>query len=669
MEDAGFEGGDEECSVEDGGGKELTIRTFILQSELKEGITLYEFLTALLAPYTRYKGLSSEVYGGPNAVGANKNAWKEPVLCALRPFEFVCSPYLDEQQFPSGVNVNICMSIVHYILIQGLGITKDWNVAAHDNASFVSCTHLRNTSHMSLGLISLLIHTCCEKAMIPANGGLLRLPLPSPNWNSQSETVVEYDSRLHVDTNMHLCGGQSDNVLSISSRLADTQNWRLVVLQHGGCALHYASVLSECSQLPTTVSQLFPFPPEAVAHAADFYKYMALAFKRYIEIKQRHSDVLQENPFALAMLQLGASIRFEEYQHIQPTLTDCVVRDRREIPCVTCEHAFLFTISFSEGRLCLRPVTRTLEWPDAQEDFMSTDTSTPFLPLPTEETVLQSSDFAHLFHHGLTAQANQDKQVDVAVKIDYSDEKRLPFYFFPVMHFPVVLKFHSQGWHLPVPDVYEDFKNSKLLLNTSDFFYSEFQENNDVHLLDPSDAWIQQHCSELLHELQALPPQLRERLSGMEAFFCNDNFQGMWALIADTRVFFQTPEHVRAMAAHDIDIRLFVATHEPTQYYMLWHAAWGLVPVQSANGTDSQRMLATFPYYIDTSEDEKYIAEVEINLRIHRVALCKFIKVSKLGMKLNPRTVALAFGPFRGLLELVFISPFSKFIPLSFKSF
>jgi len=72
-----------------------------------------------------------------------------------------------------GVNVNICMSLVHYVIVQGLGVTRDWNSAAHDNSQFVSCVHLRNTSHMTLGLLSLMLHTCCEKAMIPANNCLL----------------------------------------------------------------------------------------------------------------------------------------------------------------------------------------------------------------------------------------------------------------------------------------------------------------------------------------------------------------------------------------------------------------------------------------------------------------------------------------------------------------
>jgi hypothetical protein len=192
------------------------------------------------------------------------------------------------------------MSLVHYVLVQGLGVTKDWNRKAHDNASFVSCVHMRNVSHMSLGLISLLLHTCCEKAMIPANSGHLLLPLPSPDFNAQSPARIEYDSRLHVDTSMHLMQGASDNVLAVDARLATADNWRLVNV-NGASVLLYASVAS---------STLFPFPPEAVAHVACFFKYMALAHKRFVESKhaeqQRTAD---EHLFALAMLQLGASIR------------------------------------------------------------------------------------------------------------------------------------------------------------------------------------------------------------------------------------------------------------------------------------------------------------------------------------------------------------------------
>jgi hypothetical protein len=33
----------------------------------------------------------------------------------------------------------------------------------------VSCVHLRNMSHVSLGCLSLLLHTCIDKALVPVN--------------------------------------------------------------------------------------------------------------------------------------------------------------------------------------------------------------------------------------------------------------------------------------------------------------------------------------------------------------------------------------------------------------------------------------------------------------------------------------------------------------------
>ena len=77
-----------------------------------------------------------------------------PVIRVLLPFQFAGAPYIDVQHLPKGINVNICMSLVHYVIVQGLGITRDWNCIAHDNLQFVSCVHLRNTSHMTFGLLS-----------------------------------------------------------------------------------------------------------------------------------------------------------------------------------------------------------------------------------------------------------------------------------------------------------------------------------------------------------------------------------------------------------------------------------------------------------------------------------------------------------------------------------
>jgi hypothetical protein len=79
-------------------------------------------------------------------------------------------------------------------------------------------------------------------------------------------------------------------VLSVDSRLAIAENWRLVNVHNHAGVLCYASVLAEGAQLATSTGQLFPFPPEAVAHVACFFKYMALAHRRFVEQAHKHAE-------------------------------------------------------------------------------------------------------------------------------------------------------------------------------------------------------------------------------------------------------------------------------------------------------------------------------------------------------------------------------------------
>jgi len=587
------------------------VQSFLLQSDLDTDISVHGFFENLFAPFLRHSQRDERVYGGPHAPGAHTNAWATPVLNALRPFQFVCAPYIDAQHLPKGVNVNVSMSLVHYVVVQGLGVTRDWSCAAHDNSKFVSCVHLRNTSHMTLGLLSLLMHTCCEKAMVPANNGLLRLPLPSPVFNTQTEAVVEYDHRLHVDSTLHIMGGASDNMLSIDSRLAKRENWRLLAFQDGRCALGYASVYSELSQQPASARHLFPFPPEAVAHAADMYKYMTLAHRRFIEVldKEELDVAADENHFALAMLGLGNSIRFEEHHHVQPSLTDCVIRGAREIPCVTCQHAFLFVMTFAEGTLHVRPVAPTLEWAAARA--VAGDTP-PFQALPAEEASLPASAFAKFFRHGLKMHAASADDACVVVDLNYSEEKRLPFYMFPVVFWPVLVKLSHDGWTMPVPADFEDFKDDELLLHSCEFFYSNTCRTYHVRSVAQDGAWLRQHCPALV---AAVAPEFTD----VEAYFHSKQtteLLGVWARVAGVRVHFDSLEHLRADVRRGINVSRFVPLSPGAQqYYMLEHNVWGATPVLlGENGRHS----ASFSYFVDDSEDQRFLAETQAKLALAR---------------------------------------------------
>lgn len=97
----------------------------------------------------------------------------------------VSLPHINASNVLAGVEINLSIRIVHYIILQGLGLTQDWKQTDHENASFVSSVHLRNMSHMALGIMGLLLHVSVDKCHIPANDGLIWLPFPSPGNDSK----------------------------------------------------------------------------------------------------------------------------------------------------------------------------------------------------------------------------------------------------------------------------------------------------------------------------------------------------------------------------------------------------------------------------------------------------------------------------------------------------
>ena len=157
-------------AMQTAGACEGVLKHFLLQSGLPPNTSEHELFSRILKPYLTSSGINRQVYGGPSSAGSHCNAWTTPVLDSrLKMFEFTSNPAISMQGKLMGIEVNLCMRLVHYVVMQGLGVTKDWNANVHDNASFVSSVHLRNMSHMSLGCLSLLMHTSVDKALVPLN--------------------------------------------------------------------------------------------------------------------------------------------------------------------------------------------------------------------------------------------------------------------------------------------------------------------------------------------------------------------------------------------------------------------------------------------------------------------------------------------------------------------
>ena len=604
------------------------MKLFLLQSKLSPKITHFEFFERLMAPYLLHISSDDTVYGGPTMRGIHKNAWDSCVLDKLKVFEFSSKPSIDQQGGNNGIDVSLCMRLTHYVLFQGLGITTSWDKKQHENSSFVSCVHLRNMSSMSLGCLSILLHTCCDKAMIPANGGQLRLPVPSPFFEDKNEAQVRYDHRLHVDTHHHKMEGRSDNMLCVSARIATNSNWSLVDFASGESALWYTHVLCDYPRMNQAQSRatLFPFPPEAVAHTAFMFDDFFLANRRHIEQLEKDA-ALQNDPhnennkdmhsftgnvFAEAMLCMGESIRLEDFQHKQPSLTECAIRDGREVPCVTCQFGFLFTISFTDGMLHLKQCSTTHSWEEVSRDRECK----PFLPLPLRDeqedgVSLPSAQFCHVFRHGLCLVQDTDGSLMVTVDVKHRDNcKRLPFYMFPVVHFPVLLMLEHSGWFNPT---------NGMLLHTLEYFQAKHYRV--FYPRDCGEEWFSVYnpsVSILFAECKAAVPTIC-----LHACFSCDNSADVlcfWAENDGTVAYFPSAQHMREQLANNtfMDTSMFVPSNgeesrmASSSYLMLEHTELGLVPVRYAQphrDSDGERGLVADFWHLGPNNEKIHRTE------------------------------------------------------------
>jgi hypothetical protein len=322
-----------------------------------------------------------------------------------------------------GTEVNLCMQLVHYVVMQGLGVTRDWNASAHENAHFVSSVHLRNMSHISLGCLSLLLHTCVDKALVPVNSCLIHMPVPSPVLNSKSPAAIEYDPRLHVDTHTASVDGCSDNMLSVSARFPTTSNWVLLELARNEHILLYKNIANVWPEMRNARyrQDLFPFPPESVAHMAHVFSQVQGISQRWAkeigdartsrqdatrqDVRQdarqdawqdTQQDAQQDvtaheraddscalryhNDLFPAMLLLGASAGPDQVAHEQCMLTLSSMQDRRELACMSWEHGLLFSAHIEGRRVVLQETVPTHEWPDTAK--ISNSTVRPFAAMP-----------------------------------------------------------------------------------------------------------------------------------------------------------------------------------------------------------------------------------------------------------------------------------------------
>ena len=223
---------------------------------------------------------------------------------------------------------------------------------------------------------------------------------------------------------------------------------------------------------------------------------------------------------------------------------------------------------------------------------------------------MPSCDFQKLFRHGIKVQ-QIDPDWKVVVDIKFSEEKRLPFYLFPVVHFPVLVLLQHEGWVAPVPDEHEQCSGDALLLDTSDTFYRQDCSTYHMRRIDcPIQRdWMQTNCPELVGLSNPF-------LSEVEAYFFSYDtavLLGMWVRYRHhnrlVHMHFNSLQHLQAYFDKGGEPSLYhFLQPDASSYYMLKHEVWGSTPVCFVDDTASDQLRADFSYFVDKSEDERHIA-------------------------------------------------------------
>lgn len=222
----------------------------------------------------------------------------------------------------------------------------------------------------------------------------------------------------------------------------------------------------------------------------------------------------------------------------------------------------------------IRAVESTHKWTNAALFFQNIATANasannnahpaelvPFQKLPAPSADLRSDLFSKFYHHGL--KLLQAEECSVAIDISYSDEKRLPFYMFPVMHWPVLL---SLAVEWTCKGLYQ--------VCCSEHVYDDMCSNFYARSVATERHWFETHCAKALGEIDAAQKTLE--LDDIHVFFPSNVSSDpdiskslhIWARIRGVRVHFNSIPQLRRQAQTGIDPATFWQATS-AGYYMI----------------------------------------------------------------------------------------------------
>jgi hypothetical protein len=400
---------------------------FLAICNMKKNCSRTDVMKRLLQPYMLRKNIQREFMSSP--------AWTAPIMGAESEgfccFRWGAMPTQQDDNI-KGVEVSLNIDVLWLVLAQGL-FAHEWQGDSGETTKSVAVVHLRNLSCCSLSMLSLFIHTSVERAAIPANSGSIFLNQFNPVTENPLPAALFYDARLHVDAYV------GDNVVAdnmLCNRVRKAANFQFMYLEDGTATLYYKNIIAAAEErsCPTKAGDLFPYPPESVYHMQAHFVLMQTAFRRLCAMNVPDGDKTLQIAFQL----YGSTVTEDMVRHIPVSISQCVAADRREIPCLTFQQGFMFTLRVDNNSVFVIPTC-----PSSVHD---SDTLGLGARIPTALPLHDGNSFmidrmAEVMTSGLRlCMEDKVREVRVAPLSDPLVTEALPFAFFPVIHWKHVIQ-------------------------------------------------------------------------------------------------------------------------------------------------------------------------------------------------------------------------------------
>lgn len=461
-------------TIENAGTLEGLLLPFLQMCGASLSASRHELVSRLLAPYMRKHNLSRAV--------CRDHAWLQPVFAKQKmqapAFAVGIQPRMqgagpNTHTTPSGVDVNLGVDVLAFLLLQGLYAQCVHRTSVGHN----SVVHHCNNQTAALGILEIMLHTHVPLCEVPVSGGSCRRrncdaptqalrtgrvvlhdtsPVP---LREHTPAFLNFDARLHIDACVPLYEENLEDEttreycadVALSSVVREPGKWVYVTVRQcasaGSTAWMYLGTV--CRGLrPESQGDIFPFPVESVAHMQGAVHLLRPAYKQACDM---FADNLLE--FARTVRVFLSSVESYMLSYLWPlTMTHCAARD--EVPCIAWlevdgkHDAFLFTLTLYAEHASIVAVEPTHQSACVVSRHYGLQPMQP-LPMPSELVHVAHGDLQSVLRAGLVYDAGT---VHVRKPGSARSGHVLPTMMFPVINYPTYVTLQCERQHLEVQD-------------------------------------------------------------------------------------------------------------------------------------------------------------------------------------------------------------------------